>query len=628
MTNFDWRPKTGDIPTSPGVYRYRDADSRIIYVGKAKNLRARISSYFADPTTLHPRTIAMLETARSVDWVTVNSEIEALQLEHSWISEYDPRFNVRFRDDKSYPWLAFSLSDKYPRVMVVRGDRRKGWRYFGPYIQAWHIRETIDRLLRVFPVRTCSDANFKRAKAAQRPCLLGYIDKCSAPCVGRIGENEHRELVQGFISLIDGESKHLVARLSEEMSKASQDMEYERAARLRDDIAAVESVNQRSAVVLSQNADADVIAVFDDELAASVRVFHIRHGRISGERGFVTDKSEDSSHGELIERFIQQLYSSQEDIPKEVLVSSQCHNSEIVVDWLEAQRGKRIEIRVPQRGEKQEVMKLALKNAEEALQVYRSRRGADIASRSQALEEIAQYLDLKNAPLRIECIDVSHMDGSNVVASLVVFEDGLPTKNAYRRFVIKHGLGNNDVASIAEVVQRRFKSESVDDPKKFTYAPQLLVIDGGKPQVNAAAEVLESLGVSLPVIGLAKRLEEIWLPDASDPVIMPRSSEGLFMLQRVRDEAHRFAIAHQRSRARKSLMASVLDDIPGLGDVRKKSLLKNFGSFKKLKAATAEEISAVDGIGPVLAATIYEHLLQMDASSSLNATTGEVIEGA
>ncbi|MEY4323789.1 MAG: excinuclease subunit UvrC [Actinomycetota bacterium] len=625
---FDWRPKTGDIPTSPGVYRYWDENQRVIYVGKAKNLRNRITSYFADVDSLHPRTVAMLETAQSIDWVSVNSEVEALQLEHSWINEYDPRFNVRFRDDKSYPWLAVSVNEKFPRVMVVRGDRRKGWKYFGPYIQAWQIRDTIDRLLRVFPVRTCSDANFKRAKASGRPCLLGYIDKCAAPCVGRLDETQHRELIDGFIDLINGESKTLLKRLNVEMQTASDALEFEKAARLRDDIAAVESVVQRSAVVLSQNAEADVIAVFDDELAASVQVFHVRQGRITGERGFVSDKSEDSSRGELLERFVSQLYEKSESIPAEILVSAEIENQLLLADWISEKRGKKVEIRVPQRGEKLEVMQLVQKNAESALALYRSRRGADIASRSQALEEIAEYLDLKNAPLRIECIDVSHFDGDNVVASLVVFEDGLPQKSAYRRFVIKHGRGNDDVGSIAEVVERRFKSEAQADTRKFAYPPQLLVIDGGAPQVNAASEVLQSLNQKIPVVGLAKRLEEVWLPDSSDPIIFPRSSEGLFMLQRVRDEAHRFAIAHQRQRGRKSLLASTLDDISGLGEVRKKSLLKAFGSLKKLKQATVEDIASVPGIGSVLAESIHSQLAALEPEISINMTTGEVVEGA
>lgn len=634
MDLSQWRPKTSDIPTDPGVYRYWDVNDRVIYVGKAKNLRNRLTSYFTDPASLHHRTQQMLNTAIRVDWVTVASEVEALQLEHTWIKLYDPRFNVRFRDDKSYPWLAVSLTDTFPRVMVVRGERRKGWKYFGPFVQAWSIRDTIDRLLRVYPVRTCSDTAFKRAAASGRPCLLGYIDKCSAPCVGKIEPGEHRQLIQGFMSLVDGDTAPVLRRLRTEMQTASDELEFEKAARLRDDIAAVEAVAQKSAVVLEANATADVIAIFDDELSAGVQIFHVRDGRIRGERGFVTDKMDDVTRADIMARILTQLYSADggETPPKELLVSVDPSDLGTMTEWLAQRRGSAVDIRVPQRGDKRALMDTVEKNAEQALTLYRSRRGADIASRSQALEEIAEYLDLRSAPLRMECIDVSHFDGTNVVASLVVFEDGLPAKGDYRRFVIKHGQGNDDVRSIHEVVSRRFKRllepDPADNPKKFSYPPQLLVVDGGKPQVSAAAEALSELGVDIPVVGLAKRLEEIWLADGSDPIIMPRSSEGLFMLQRLRDEAHRFAISHQRQRARKSLFDSIMDEIPGLGDVRKKSLLKAFGSVKKLRAATVEEIAEVAGIGPALAVVIHAHLAADEQVPAVNVTTGEIIEGA
>lgn len=629
-----WRPKTSDIPTSPGVYRYWDEHERVIYVGKAKNLRNRLTSYFTDPASLHERTQTMLATAVRVDWVTVASEVEALQLEHTWIKEFDPRFNVRFRDDKSYPWLAVTLNETFPRVFVVRGERRRGIKYYGPYVQAWVIRETIDRLLRVYPVRTCSETAFKRAKASGRPCLLGYIDKCAAPCVGRVDAEEHRALMQGFISLIEGDTKPVLKRLQAEMAVASDALEFEKAARLRDDIAAVESVAQKSAVVLAADADADVIAIVDDELAAGIQVFHVRQGRIRGERGFVTDKQDSATASDIMLRVLQQLYAEDggEVPPKEVLVSINPSDFEIAEAWLAERRGSHVDIRVPQRGDKRLLMETVQANAEQSFVLYRTRRGADIASRSRALEEIADSLDLKNAPLRVECIDVSHLDGTNVVASLVVFEDGLPAKSDYRRFVLKHGQGNNDVLSIAEVVTRRFKDSSAEeDPhrrKKFAYPPQLLVVDGGKPQVAAAAEALEALGVSIPVVGLAKRLEELWLPDASDAVIMPRNSEGLFMLQRIRDEAHRFAIAHQRGRARKSLLESTLDDIPGLGDVRKKSLIKHFGSVKRLKLASEEDIASVPGIGPQLAATVFSALAAEEVRPAVNTATGEILEGS
>lgn len=629
-----WRPKTSDIPTSPGVYRYWDEHGRVIYVGKAKNLRNRLTSYFTDPASLHDRTQTMLSTAERVDWVTVASEVEALQLEHTWIKEFDPRFNVRFRDDKSYPWLAVTLNETFPRVFVVRGERRRGTKYFGPYVQAWVIRDTIDRLLRVFPVRTCSETVFKRAKASGRPCLLGYIDKCSAPCVGRVSDAEHRKLIEGFISLIEGDTKPVLRGLTEEMNRASEDLEFERAARLRDDIAAVEAVAQKSSVVLPADSDADVIAIVDDELAAGVQVFHVRQGRIRGERGFVTDKQDSATTADIMLRVLQQLYAADggEVPPREVLVSIEPSDLAVAQEWLSGRRGAQVDVRVPQRGDKRSLMETVEINATQSFALYRTRRGADIASRGRALEDVAQYLDLKNAPLRIECIDVSHLDGTNVVASLVVFEDGLPAKGDYRRYVLKHGQGNNDVLSIAEVVSRRFRdqgsSEEIGTRRKFAYPPQLLVIDGGKPQVQAASEALELLGVTIPVVGLAKRLEELWLPDASDPIIMPRNSEGLFLLQRIRDEAHRFAIAHQRGRARKSLLESTLDDIPGLGEVRKKALIKHFGSVKKLRAASEDDIGSVPGIGPQLAATVFSALAAETVAPAVNTATGEIIEGA
>ncbi|MEY3277726.1 MAG: excinuclease subunit UvrC, partial [Actinomycetota bacterium] len=514
-----------------------------------------------------------------------------------------------------------------------------GWKYFGPYVQAWAIRDTIDRLLRVYPVRTCSDTTFNRAKASGRPCLLGYIDKCSAPCVGKISESDHRDLVSGFISLVEGDTNRVIKRLNLEMTEASNELEFEKAARLRDDIAAVESVAQKSAVVLSPDADVDVIAVHDDELAAGVQVFHVRGGRVRGERGFVTDKNEDTDASGIMVRVLQQLYAADggEVPPREVVVSHEPQDLEVVAEWLTQRRGSIVDIRVPQRGSKKLLMETVMRNAEQSLASYRAKRGADLASRGRALEQIAEYLDLKQAPLRIECIDVSHLDGTDVVASLVVFEDGLPLKSDYRRFVIKHGQGNDDVRSIAEVVTRRFKhveTEPADGTvgpavrKRFAYPPQLLVIDGGKPQINAASKALAETGTEIAVVGLAKRLEELWLPGSADPVIMPRNSEGLFLLQRIRDEAHRFAISHQRKRARKSLMDSVLDDIPGLGPARKKLLIKEFGSVKKLRAASVEEIAAISGVGPALAQSLFESLAAIDVTPAINTATGEVIEGA
>lgn len=629
-----WRPRTSDIPVEPGVYRFWDEHGQVIYVGKAKSLRSRLTSYFVDPALLHERTQNMISTAVRVDWVTVASEVEALQLEHTWIKEFDPRFNVRFRDDKSYPWLAITVQETFPRVLVVRGERKRGVKYFGPFVQAWVIRDTIDRLLRVFPVRTCSDSVFKRAKASGRPCLLGYIDKCSAPCVGRIDADAHRELIKGFAAVIEGDTKPVLRQLKQEMDAASEQMEYERAARLRDDISAVENIAAKSSVVLSADSQADVIAIHEDELAAGIQIFHVRDGRIRGERGFVTDKLDDADAPNIMQRVLQQLYAADggEVPPKEVLLNVEPVDPLVVGEWLNLRRGSTVDVRVPQRGDKRALMEIVERNAAQALALYRSKRGADIASRSRALEEIAEYLDLRSAPLRIECIDVSHLDGTNVVASLVVFEDGLPSRKDYRRFVLKHGQGNNDVLSISEVVARRFRDIQVTSDevikRKFSYPPQLLVVDGGKPQVNAAYESLQLAGVDIPVVGIAKRMEELWLPDASDPIIMPRNSEGLFMLQRVRDEAHRFAISHQRQRARKSLMDSTLDEVPGLGEVRKKALLKHFGSVKRLRSASVEDIAAVPGIGPQLASTLHAHLEGLETAPALNTATGEIVDGA
>lgn len=633
MDVSQWRPKTSEIPTSPGVYRYWDKTNKVIYVGKAKNLRSRLNSYFSNIADLHPRTAQMIQTAMRVDWVIVETEVEALQLEHSWINEYKPRFNVRFRDDKSYPWLAITLKDQYPRVMVVRGDRKPGIKYFGPYVQAWQIRETIDRLLHVFPVRTCSDVTFKRAEASNRACLLGYIEKCSAPCVKRISAEEHRELINGFAKLIDGDSKKLLTNLKERMLQASEREEFELAGRLRDDIASVEAIMQKSSVVLEASTNADLIALAEDELAAGIQIFHVRNGRITGQRGFIADKPEDISSSALMSRVLLQIYDEDggEVPPSEVLTSHEVEDCELASTWLSRRAGKKVSVRVPQKSIKKDLLETCIKNAEADLQSYRSKRGSDIAARSKALTEIADQLALDEIPLRIECIDVSHLDGNNVVASLVVFEDGLAVKRDFKRYKLQHGQGNNDVLSISEVVERRFKrieTDEVENRKGFAYPPQLLVVDGGRPQVNAASVRLKELGIEIPVVGIAKRLEEIWTPDSEDPIIFPRSSDGLFLLQRIRDEAHRFAITFQRSKQRGSLISSLLDEIPNLGDKRKKDLLKHFRSVKRLRQATLDEIVACPGIGDKLGKTIYEHLAQISVGPTLNVTTGEISEGA
>ncbi|WP_084958192.1 excinuclease ABC subunit UvrC [Thermoactinospora rubra] len=624
---LSFRPKPGSIPDSPGVYRFKDAAQRVIYVGKAKSLRQRLNSYFADFAGLHPRTQTMLSTAASVDWTVVGTEVEALQLEYSWIKEFDPRFNVKYRDDKSYPYLAVTLSEEFPRVQVMRGARKKGNRHFGPYSHAWAIRETVDLLLRVFPVRTCSSGVFKRAGQIGRPCLLGYIDKCSAPCVGRVTPEEHRKIAEDFCDFMAGNTGRFIKRLERQMREAAAEQEYERAARLRDDIQALQRALEKQAVVLGEATDADVIALAEDQLEAAVQVFYVRGGRIRGQRGWVVDKVEETTPGELVEHFLLQIYADAE-IPREVLVPALPPDAEAVQELLAEQRKGRVELRVPQRGDKKALMETVERNAREALAQHKIRRASDLTTRSRALQEIADALELDQAPLRIECYDVSHLQGENVVASMVVFEDGLARKSEYRRFAIKAAEG--DVASIHEVITRRFKRyleersatgeiAAADDlgpidpetgkPRKFAYPPNLVVVDGGPAQAAAAQRALDELGIDdVSVCGLAKRLEEVWLPGEDQPVIMPRSSEGLYLLQRVRDEAHRFAINYHRTKRAKSVKESALDAVPGLGPARRQALLKHFGSVKRLREADVAEIQQVQGIGPALAEVIVSTL--------------------
>ena len=623
------RPPTGSIPTEPGVYRFRDAQGRIIYVGKARNLRSRLANYFQDPAQLHPRTASMVATARDVDWVVVGTEVEALTLEYAWIKEFDPRFNVKFRDDKSYPYLAFNLSDPFPRVAVVREAKKLGTRYFGPYAHAWALREMVDELLRVFPMRSCRDGVFRRAKQVGRPCLLGYIDKCSAPCVGKVSEDEHRGIVLDFCSFMAGNGDGFIKQLELQMADAAHEQRYEDAGRLRDRVSALRRSTERNAVAFNDDTDADVLAVSEDPLEAGVQVFHVRGGRIRGERGFVLEKAEELTPGEVVGRSLQRLYSEPgiSDIPREILVSVPVDDATALEAWLSGLRDGPVHLRVPARGDKKALMETALKNASHTLQSHRMKRSSDLTTRSIALEEIREALGLAEAPLRIECIDISTLMGENTVGSLVVFEDGLPKRADYRRFIIKTP-NADDTASVAEVVTRRFGKSAdpasvehddtlvVEEKRRFAYPPGLLVIDGGQPQVRAAQDALMALGVTdVPVIGLAKRLEEVWLPDDEDPLILPRSSEGLYLLQRVRDESHRFAITFHRKRRGKAMKSSVLDNIDGLGEVKAKALLKYFGSMKALKAASMEELQQVSGVGPALAAKIHEGLHGKDGTT-------------
>ncbi len=614
-----YRPAPGEIPTVPGVYRFRDGRGQVIYVGKARNLRARLSSYFADLTTLHPRTAAMVTTAESVDWVVVSTEVEALTLEYAWIKEFDPRFNVRFRDDKSYPMLMISTSDQFPRVAVVRGAKRKGWTYYGPFAHAWAIRDTVDELLKVFPVRSCRDGVFRRAAQVGRPCLLGYIDKCSAPCVGRVSEADYRSIVDDFSSFMAGQTDRFIREVELEMQSAAANQAYEDAARLRDRLGALTRATERNAVVFGDGTDADLIAIVEDPLELGVQVFNVRSGRIRGERGFVLEKAEDLDTAGYMSRVLQYLYVDDPEalIPREVLLSAPTDDAATWQDWLSERRGSSVDLRVPQRGDKRALMETAQANAKNTLSSHKTRRSGDLTTRSIALTEIQEAIGLGEAPLRIECIDISTLQGTDTVASLVVFEDGLPRKKDYRTFIIKN-LHADDTAAVAEVVTRRFSqvtptSDETEERRRFAYPPSLLVIDGGQPQVRAAQDALMAAGINdVPVIGLAKRLEEVWLPGDSDPVILPRTSEGLYLLQRIRDESHRVAISFHRKRRGKRSTASALDGIPGLGESKRKALLAHFGTVRAIKAATTAELEQVNGVGGVLATAIHDHLHEGD----------------
>ncbi|MER5296569.1 excinuclease ABC subunit UvrC [Streptomyces pharetrae] len=655
-----YRPEPGQIPDSPGVYKFRDEHRRVIYVGKAKSLRQRLANYFQDLANLHPRTRSMVTTAASVEWTVVSTEVEALQLEYSWIKEFDPRFNVKYRDDKSYPYLAVTMNEQYPRVQVMRGHKKKGVRYFGPYAHAWAIRDTVDLLLRVFPVRTCSAGVFKNAARTDRPCLLGYIGKCSAPCVGRISADDHWDLADEFCDFMTGRTGTYLRRLEKQMTAAAEELEYERAARLRDDIEALKKAMEKNAVVLADATDADLIAVAEDELEAAVQIFHVRGGRVRGQRGWVTDKVEEITTGALVEHALQQLYGEEtgDAVPREVLVPALPDPVEPVQQWLTERRGSGVSLRIPQRGDKKALMETVQRNAQHALVLHKTKRASDLTTRSRALEEIADALGLDSAPLRIECYDISHLQGEDVVASMVVFEDGLARKSEYRRFQIKSFAGQDDVRSMHEVITRRFRrylaekertgewaedgepglaggtdeapalTEDDGRPKRFAYPPQLVVVDGGRPQVAAARRALDELGIDdIAVCGLAKRLEEVWLPGDDDPVILPRTSEGLYLLQRVRDEAHRFAIAYQRNKRGKRIRSSPLDDVPGLGTTRKQALIKHFGSVKKLRSATIDQICEVPGIGRKTAETIAVALAQAaPAAPAVNTATGEIMD--
>ncbi|GAB4096232.1 excinuclease ABC subunit UvrC [Brachybacterium horti] len=641
-----YRPPAGTIPTSPGVYRFRDADERVIYVGKAKNLRQRLSNYFQDLSVLHERTRRMVTTAARVEWTVVGTEVEALTLEYTWIKEYDPRFNVKFRDDKSYPFLAVTMGEKVPRVHITRRPRAKGDRTFGPYPQVGAIRETLDLMLRVFPVRSCSAGVYRRAERSGRPCLLGFIGKCSAPCVGDISEEDHRRLAERFCDFMAGNTAAYTKDIERRMREAAAAMDYETAASLRDDLQALNKVMEKNSVVLSDATDADLLGLVQDELEASVQVFHVRGGRIRGQRGWTAEILDESEPEDLIERALTTLYA-EGSAPREVLVPVLPRD----VEQVRVMLGAGVDLRVPRRGEKKDLLATVTKNAEEALRLHRLRRTGDLTSRTKALEDLGEALDLAEPPLRIECYDISHSQGTNVVGSQVVFEDGLPRKSEYRRYSVQGAAARDDTASMYDVILRRMKHHldppepAVDEqgaPRRFAYPPSLLLVDGGPPQVAAAQRALDDLGITdVALAGIAKRLEEIWLPGEEYPVILPRTSEALFLVQRLRDEAHRFAITYHRSKRGRAMQASALDGIAGLGAARRRALLDRFVTVSAIREAEPEQLEEVDGIGPALAARISAALRSDQGSApaeadgaaepeaiglSIDMATGEILD--
>lgn len=631
-----YKPKPGEIPTNPGVYRFRDSDGRVLYVGKAKNLRARLSNYFAPLHTLHERTRRMVTTAASVEWTVVATDVDSLQLEYMWIQEFSPPFNVRYKDDKSYPYMAITLADEAPRVIVTRNRRIKGAKYFGPYPKVWAVHDTIDLMIKVFPIRTCSDSSYKKAMATGRPCFPGQIGRCGGPCSMKVTIEEHRAIVDDFVAFMSGGDQRFTRELTARMREASAAMDYESAAVYRDKLQAIDAVLNKSALVLAPDTDADLFGIAEDELAATVQHFVIRGGRVRGVRATTIEKELDIQGADLVDQVLQRTYGGATaiDIPRQVLVPSMPEDAAELEEWLRERRGRNVSIQVAQRGRKAELMKTATLNAQQALMLHKTRRTSDYVARTQALTDLQEALDLAEAPLRIECFDVSHLGGTNVVASMVVFEDGLPRKDQYRSFKVDETTDDTD--SLYQVLTRRLayvdRGDEATEPEtlttdastaalsaeevvvterrrpRFAYRPQLLVVDGGKPQVEAAARALRDAGhEEIALCGIAKRLEEVWLPGEDFPVILPRTSEALYLLQRLRDEAHRFAITHQRKRRRRDIQ-SVLAEIPGLGEARIKALLRHFGSVAALKRATPEEIEELPGVGPKLAASIHSHL--------------------
>ena len=619
------RPPAGTIPELPGSYQFKDVHGRVIYVGKASNLRQRLSNYFQDPSQLHPRTAQMVATAETVEWMTVRNEVEALILEFSLIKQHHPRFNVRLRDDKSYPFLAVTTDEQWPRAVVMRGRTRKGTRYFGPYPHAYAIRDTLDLLLRTFPIRTCSPGKFNQHNKLGRPCLLFHIEKCSGPCVGEVSADAYAGLVKEFCDFLDGDTDEVVAKLQDDMNKAATALEYEKAARLRDRLQSVAKAIEKQQIVGEKSEDIDLIGIAQDELEAAIQIFYVRKGRVVGRKGFILDKVEDLSQSGLIDRIIESLYGDEPvlGVPKMVLVPDLPLAIATYEEWLSFQRGSKVEIRIPQRGDKRELHELVTRNASEEFVRHRMKRSADHNARSRALTELQDLLGLPEAPLRIECYDMAHLQGTDYVGSMVVLEDGLPAKREYRRFKVKEVPGNDDYAAMEEVLTRRFTAyiEEREQPietdeltqqqkprsKKFVYPPQLLLVDGGKGQLAVAERVLKNLGLDheIPVASLAKRFEEVFIPGQSDPVEVPRGSDALFMLQRIRDEAHRFANSFHRELRDKRMVSSALDGIAGLGEARKKKIIKAFGGVNAVKKASLEELQAQTWLPEDVAQAIF-----------------------
>ena len=615
------RPPAGSIPTSAGSYQFKDDLGRVIYVGKAANLRSRVSNYFQDITQLHPRTAAMVTAAHSVEWIEVRNEVEALILEYSLIKQHRPRFNVRLRDDKSYPFLAVTIDEEFPRAVVMRGTKNKGTRYFGPYPHAWAIRETLDLLLRTFPVRTCSQGKFNQHQKLGRPCLLFHIEKCCGPCVSAVDNSTYAEYVKQLCSFLDGDTDTVVANLESEMSVASQAMEYEKAARVRDRLLGVQRAIEKQQMVGERDEDLDIIGLVDDELEAAVQVFYVRKGRVVGRKGFIVDKVEELSPGKLVDRILEEMYGDTPPlgIPSQVLVPTVPDDAATYTEWLQHLKGSSVQIRVPQRGDKRELQETVTINAREEFNRHRLRRASDHNARSKALSEIQQLLSLPEAPLRIECYDMAHLQGTDYVGSMVVMEDGIPNKREYKRFKVKDVPGNDDYAAMREVLTRRLSAYvferdniSIDEsekPGRFSYPPQLLLVDGGKGQLGVAVQVLEELGLTdaIPVASLAKKFEEVYIPGNSSPIIIPRGSEALFMLQRIRDEAHRFANTFHRELRAKRMVSSSLDGIAGLGEMRAKRLVKEMGGVNAVKKASREDLALLSWLPSAVADAVHAH---------------------